>query len=137
MILKNCIFQKFIFFQNCFLLLWFVWPQKSKIVPRPEFCPARRHKKKGCAICWQYCFCLVCSAILAQLSYRYCGAIYCTSATQQHEVDDHRGNWLWWPPLATFAAQAQHFWWSSPNLNLMITNRSRRVMDEGSGSNPN
>ena len=34
------------FFKIDFLLLIF-WPQKSKIVPRPEFCPARRHEKKG------------------------------------------------------------------------------------------
>ena len=42
----------------------------------------------------------VCSAILAQLIYRFCGAIYRTGTAQRHEFDDHRGNWLWWPPLA-------------------------------------
>ena len=63
-----------------------------KIVPRPEFCPARTHTKKGVCYILKYLWSFVCSAILEQLNYRYCGAIYCTGTAQRHEVDDHRGN---------------------------------------------
>jgi hypothetical protein len=46
---KNMNFFKTELFKNGFFIfkILICWPQKSQIVPRPEFCPARRHEKKG------------------------------------------------------------------------------------------
>ena len=88
-------------FQNIFYC-WFLGAKiknrsAARVLSRPEA------RKKGCCIfCQSFVWSLVCSAILAQLNYMFCGAIYCIITAQRHEVDDHRGNCIWWPPLASF-----------------------------------
>ena len=78
---------------NFIFQLNFLGAQTSKNVPRPEFCPARKHEKRGVLYSGNLFFLSwVCSAILAQLIYRFCGAIYRTGTAQRHDFDDHRGN---------------------------------------------
>ena len=89
---KSSLFLK-MFFPKFIFQLKFFGAQTSKIVPRPEFCPARKHEKRGVLYFGNLFFLSwVCSALLAQLIYRFFGAIYRTGTAQRHEFDDHRGN---------------------------------------------
>ena len=97
---KKLIFQKW-FFQTAFFkkkiqILFFnliFWGANVKNRSAARVLSCQEARKKGCAIFWQSFFLSwVCSAILAQLIYRFCGAIYRTGTAQRHEFDDHRGN---------------------------------------------
>ena len=106
-IFSKWIFPKSWFFKNDFLKLHFSKMFFSKFIFQLKFfwganvknrsaarvLSCQQASKKGCYKLWQSFFLSwVCSAILAQLIYRFCGAIYRTGTAQRHEFDDHRGN---------------------------------------------
>ena len=84
-------FSKMDFFKIDFLLLIFLaakikYRSAARVLSRPEA------RKKECIKFGKHLLGWACSAILAQLIYRFCGAIYRTGTPQRHEFDDHCGN---------------------------------------------
>ena len=84
--------KMFFFFQKLFFDLIFLGRKRQKSFRGQSFVLPGSTKKGVCYILAIFFLSWVCSAILAQLIYRFCGAIYRTGTAQRHDFDDHRGN---------------------------------------------